>query len=141
MIRWTAVAGLLFGMAILAQATEARAQVAVTTYYTPATPVVTYVPDRVGLFGLRTVYRPQVNYVAPAPTVVAAAPVAATTSYYAPATTTYYAPAPTTTYYAPSTVAPVTTYYAPAPTVVAPAPTVVGRPVVVAPYFDFVPGY
>ena len=98
---------------------EASAQypAGVTAYY-PAQPVVSYVPVRQGLFGLRRGYAPVLSYAAPAPV----------TTYYAPTTTrsapvtTYYAPAttravPVTTYYAPATTGaiPVTTYYAPAP--------------------------
>jgi hypothetical protein len=107
-----------------AQPAQAQIPVAVTAYY-PAAPVVTYLPERRGLFGQRLVYRPVVSYAAPAVAVPAvAAPV---TTYYAPAApvTTYYAPAPpVTTYYAPP---PVTTYYAPSP------PVTVYRPVVVWP--------
>ena len=114
-----------------------NAQVPIATTFVPAAPVVGFVPERRGLFGLRTVYRPVVGFPAAAPVTVArpvivsrpvtvARPVIVTqpvTTYYAPAapTTTYYAPAaPTTTYYAPA--APTTTYYAPAaPTYYAPA--------------------
>ena len=130
------------------------AQTAVVTTYYPAQPVVSYVPEARGLFGLRTAYRPVVSYAVPAVTSVAApAPVVAaapTTTYYAPApaapVTTYYAPTPApaavTTYYAPAAAAPVTTYrvappvpavVAPAPvtTYYAPAPVVTYRPVIV----------
>lgn len=134
---------IVFGF-FFAGGVTAEAQMAVTTYYPPQ-PVVTYLPERRGLFGQRLVYRPAVSYTAPAAVTVPVAPVCAT-PVIAP-TTTYFAPAapvapavvsvPTTTYYAPA--APVTTYYAPAaPVVVAPAPVVaapvvVHRPVVVWP--------
>ena len=84
---------------------EASAQypAGVSAYY-PAQPVVSFVPVRQGLFGLRRGYAPVLSYAAPVPV----------TTYYAPATTVA---APVTTYYAPATTvaAPVTTYYAPAP--------------------------
>jgi len=94
------------GVATLAAAHEARAQVVYQTYYAPA-PVTTY-------------YAPTTTYYAPATTAYYAAPV---TSYYAPAVTTaYYAPAPVTTYYAPTTA-----YYAPATTVAVGYPVYYGR--------------
>lgn len=119
--------------------TSDRANAQVVTLAPAATPVVTYVPERRGLFGLRTVYRPTVSYMPTvsavqtvnyAPTTAYYAP--ATTAYYAPApaTTAYYAPAPTTTYYAPT--ASTTAYYAPTTTYYAPAP-VASVPVVSAP--------
>ena len=97
----------------------------VVTTYQPAVPVVTYVPERRGLFGLRTAYRPTVSYAVPVASaqVVTVAPAAPVVSYYAPAPATpvvsYYAPAPTVTVspapvvttYAP--VVPNVTYYAP----------------------------
>ena len=79
---------------------SSAAPVAVTSYYAPAPPVMTY-------------HAPVTTYYAPA---------AVTTTYYAPAApvTTYYAPAaPVTTYYAPAAPASVTTYY-PGVTVAAP---------------------
>ncbi|MFI4874965.1 MAG: hypothetical protein ACIALR_06495 [Blastopirellula sp. JB062] len=108
---------------VASYAGAANAQVA---YYSApaviaAPPVVGYVPERRGLFGLRTSYRPVYGAYAP----VAAVPV---TSYYAPApvttnylpatpsvvTTNYYSPLPTTTYYGgTATTTPTTTYYAP----------------------------
>jgi hypothetical protein len=135
------------------QSAQAQVPMAVTAYY-PPTPVVTYLPERRGLFGQRLVYRPAVAYTAPVAVMVPVAPacatsvVAPTTTYYAPATvtapvTTYYAPAPvtapTTTYFSPAAPAPVavptTTFYAPAaPVFVAPvavAPVTVYCPVVI----------
>jgi hypothetical protein len=113
------VVAMTSGLVFILMADDSKAQCAapVTAYY-PAQPVVSYVPERVGLFGLRTAYRPVVSYAAPvvaAPVTSYYAPAAPVTTYYAPAApvTTYYAPAaPVTTYYAPA--APVTTYYAPA---------------------------
>jgi hypothetical protein len=101
---------------LFAIAQPAQAQVAVTAYY-PAAPVVTYLPERRGLFGQRLVYRPVVTHAAPV--AVAPAPV---TTYYAPAVRAcYYAPAPVTTYYAPAVpVAPVTVYRPVIPAVVYP---------------------
>jgi hypothetical protein len=129
-----------FGLAVLASGlvfflltdgAKAQRPTVVTTYYPPQ-PVVTYLPERRGLFGQRIVYRPALSYAAPVvstvpappPVVVAPAPV-----------TTYYAPsAAVTTYYAPP--APVTTYYAPAaPVVVAPAPVTVRYPPPVVTYY------
>jgi hypothetical protein len=117
------LAAVVCGLVFVLSADESKAQgpPVVTTYY-PAQPVVSYVPERRGLFGLRVGYRPVVTYATPAvPTVAVPAPV-----------TTYYAPSPTvTTYYAPpapvvTAPAPVTTYYAPpAPVVTAPAPVTV----------------
>lgn len=100
----------------LAVAQPAQAQVSVATYY-PAAPVVTYLPERRGLFGQRLVYRPVVTHAAPV--VVAPAPV---TTYYAPAVrATYYAPAPVRTYYAPAVpVAPVTVYRPVVPAIIYP---------------------
>lgn len=122
--------GLLFFL--MADSAKAQRPTAVTTYYPPQ-PVVSYFPERRGLFGQRVVYRPALTYAtpvvatvpAPPPVVVAPAPV-----------TTYYAPsAAVTTYRVPSV--PVTTVYAPsAPVVVAPAPvTVRYRPAPVVTYY------
>ncbi len=121
--------GLVFFLA--ADSAQAQRPIAVTAYYPPQ-PVVSYFPERRGLFGQRVVYRPALSYAAPVvsavpappPVVVAPAPV-----------TTYYAPsAAVTTYRVPSV--PVTTYYAPAPVVVAPAPvTVRYRPAPVVTYY------
>lgn len=94
--------------------------------YVPAQPVVTYSPERRGLFGQRVVYRPQIQYAVPTisvPTVsIMSAPI---TTYYAPATTVWPTGTPVTTGYAPlaapTTIvpsvryAPTTTYYAPHP--------------------------
>jgi len=102
---------------------QAQVPVPVTTYYAPApvAPVITYFPERRGLFGLQTVYRPVVTYAAPAPAaVVAPAPV--TRAYYA-------APAPVTAYRVPARVVlprpPVAVYYAPAPVITQYAPVIV----------------
>lgn len=82
----------------------------------PAQPVYgyAYVPERAGLFGLRTVYRPVVTQAYPAAT-------------YAPVTT--YSPvttfSPVTAYSPITTYAPTTAFYAP--------PVVLARPVVAAP--------
>ena len=117
---------------LLADGAKAQRPTVITTYYPPQ-PVVTYLPERRGLFGQRTVYRPALTYTAPVvsavpappPVVVAPAPV---TTYYAPsaAVTTYYTPpVPVTTYYAP-----------PAPVVVAPVPvTVRYRPAPIVTYY------
>jgi hypothetical protein len=134
LINRVALAVLASGLLFTLTADNAKAQrpTVVTTYYPPQ-PVVTYLPERRGLFGQRIVYRPAVTYAAPVvstvpappPVVVAPAPV-----------TTYYAPsAAVTTYRVPSV--PVTTYYAPpAPVVVAPAPvTVRYRPAPVVTYY------
>ena len=92
------------GVATVAAAHDAKAQVLYSTYYAPA-PVTTY-------------YAPATTaYYAPATTAYYAPTV---TSYYAPDTTAYYAPAPVTSYYAPAPVTayyalPVTAYYGPAP--------------------------
>jgi hypothetical protein len=106
--------GLTFALilcgAFFSTSQRVNAQVLVVANY-PALPVVSYVPRRAGLFGLRTVYRPVVSYAVPRPVA----------TYYAPSvavpTTTYFAPAPVRTYYAPAPTViapPVTTYYAPA---------------------------
>jgi len=102
---------------------QAQGPVAVTTYYAPAVPapVITYFPERRGLFGLQTVYRPVVTYAAPAPPpVVVSSPV--TTAYYA-------APVPVTAYRVPARVVlpppPVAVYYPPAPVVTRYAPVIV----------------
>lgn len=134
LINRVALAVLAGGLVFFLTADSANAQrpTAVTTYYAPQ-PVVTYLPERRGLFGQRVVYRPAVTYTAPVvsavpappPVVVAPAPV-----------TTYYAPsAAVTTYRVPSVR--VTTYYAPpAPVVVAPVPvTVRYRPAPVVTYY------
>ncbi len=102
---------------------QAQSPVAVTAYY-PAplpAPVITYFPERRGLFGLQTVYRPVVTYAAPTPPPVVVA---------APATRVYYAaPAPVTAYRVPARVVlpppPVAVYYPPAPVVTQYAPVIV----------------
>jgi len=82
-----------------------------------AAPVLTYLPERRGVFGQRLVYRPVVGLAPVAPPVVVRRPV---TTYYAPAPVrAYYAPAPAVrAYYRP--LAPprrVISLYAPAPVV------------------------
>ena len=130
---------LVLAGALLVPPRLAQAQTVVSTYY-PAAPVVTYWPERWGLFGLRTAYRPVVSYPVSAAVPVVPAPVR---TYYAPpvAATVHYAPiAPVATrYYAP---APVTTYYAPAVPLVVPAPapvTVRYGPLPVVPYSVVLP--
>ena len=120
---------LIAGWMLIVSAGQAKSQeaTAVTTYF-PAQPVVTYVPQRRGLLGLRVVYRPVISYAVPA--VPAAAAPAPVTSYLLPAgaVTTYYAPvapAPITTYYAPAAPAAVTTYVVPAPVVTYYPPVIV----------------
>lgn len=130
--------------ALLVTATYCGTASAQVAYYSApavvAPPVVGYVPERRGLFGLRTSYRPVYGaYAAP----VVAAPV---TSYYAPITTNY---APITTNYAPITTnyaapaagvvttnylspAPVTTYYG-GTTLAAPTTTYYGGTTLAAP--------
>ena len=124
----------------LSSGDRASAQVTVTTVQSTAPGVIGYVPERVGLFGWRTGYRPIVGnvpvkktvttvqqapayvatpvavqrvpvYVAPAPAPVV---VQRAPVYVAPAPT-YVAPVATTTYLAPvpPTPIPVTTYYTP----------------------------
>lgn len=109
----------------------------------PGPPVVSYVPERVGLFGLRTAYRPVVTpttayapvYGTPA-TVVTQMPVITTPAPTLGRTTTMYAPPAVTTQR-------VTTYYTP----IAPAPTAVpvyqAPPVYIAPTVNsyYVPTY
>lgn len=134
LINCVALAALASGLVLFLAASPAQAQrpTAVTTYYPPQ-PVVTYLPERRGLFGQRIVYRPAVSYTAPA---VATVPVAPPVAVAPAPVTTYYAPsAAVTTYYAPP--ARVTTFYAPvAPAVVAPAPvTVRYRPAPVVTYY------
>jgi hypothetical protein len=145
-------AGLLC-VVLTASSAWAQPPAVVTTYY-PPNPVVTYVPEPAGLFGLRTVYRPIVSY-APSVTSVAPAAPARVTTHYAPPpatapVTTYYtppsAPASVTTHYAPPAPASVTTYYPPASapaavttyypppppaTTVLPAPVTTYHPVIV----------
>jgi hypothetical protein len=132
------LAAVVCGLMFVLSADESKAQgpAVVTTYY-PAQPVVSYIPERRGLFGWRIGYRPVVSYAAPAVSAVAApvttyyAPSPTVTTYYAPPAPIVAAPAPVTTYYAPpapvvAAPAPVTTYYAPpAPVVAAPAPVTV----------------
>jgi hypothetical protein len=101
---------------------EAQVPVALPTWQPAAVPVVTYVPERRGLFGLQTVYRPVVMLAspvvaAPAPVVVASPVIQA--QHFAPA------PAPVTMFRAP---VPVTTFRVPAPVLVAPAPVTVLSP-------------
>ena len=52
----------LAGVWLVSPPQMAQAQMPVVTAYYPAVPAVTYVPERFGLFGLRTVYRPVVSY-------------------------------------------------------------------------------
>ena len=111
------------GLAIFAPGSaHAQVPVAVQTWQPAAVPVVTYLPERRGLFGLQTVYRPVVTFVspvvaAPAPVVVASPVIQA--QQLAPA------PAPVTMFRAP---APVTTFRVPAPVLTAPAPVTVFSP-------------
>jgi hypothetical protein len=117
------------GLTIFAPSSaQAQFPVAVPTWQPAAVPVVTYLPERRGLFGLQTVYRPVVTFAspvvtAPAPVVVASPVIQA--HHLAPA------PAPVTTFYAP---APVTTFRVPAPVLTAPAPVLMApAPVLTAP--------
>lgn len=141
-LKWLAVLPVfcLAGLLIPAPS-EAQAQVpmAFTTVQPAAVPVVTYMPERRGLFGLQTVYRPVVTFAAPAPVVVAS-PVVQT---FQPApvlapVTVHRMPVPVTTFRAPVVVAPapVTTFRPPVVLAPAPAPvTVFSPPVqVVTPY-------
>ncbi|TWU34304.1 hypothetical protein [Novipirellula artificiosorum] len=100
---------------------DAKAQYPSVQAVAPA--VVGYVPERRGLFGWRTTYRPVIAPVSVAAPVVTARPVVvARPAIASPPVTVRYAPmpAPVTSYYAPPSVAaPVRSYYAP-PTVVAP---------------------
>lgn len=122
-------------------AESAKAQTIVTV---PSVPVVNYVPQRAGLFGLRTTYRPVYSYAPAAPvttfyapsTVIAEMPAiqsVPTTTTYMPATpsaTTFYtpyapSPAPVTVYHSPPvSIAPTTSYY---------TPYTVERPVIIWP--------
>jgi hypothetical protein len=91
------------GMATVAAAHEAQAQVVYSTYYAPAPVTSFYAPATTAYYAPATTayYAPPVtSYYAPE-----------TTAYYAAPVTSYYAPVPVTAYYAP----PVTSYYAPAP--------------------------
>ncbi len=128
------VAGFV-GLALFAPSSaQAQVPMAVPTWQPAAVPVVTYLPERRGLFGLQTVYRPVVTLVspmvmAPAPVVVASPVIQ--TQHFVPAH------APITTFRMP---APVTTFRVPAPVVMAPAPvTVLSPPVqVFSPVLPFV---
>jgi hypothetical protein len=130
-LRMIAFAALVTVGVLIVSSEPANAQVPVpvTAYYaTPVAPVVTYLPERRGLFGQRLVYRPVVGYTAPAVAPVAApivAPVAAPAVVPAAPVTTYYAPAPV----------PVTTFRPVAPVVIAPAPVSVYYPPVAVPVF------
>lgn len=139
-LRWLVVLPVLclVGLSVAAP-NEAQAQVpmAFTTFQPAAVPVVTYLPERRGLFGLQTVYRPVVTFAAPAPVFVAS-PVVQT---FRPApvlapVTVHRMPVAVTTFGAPMVFAPapVTTFRA--PVVFAPAPvTVLSPPVqVVTPF-------
>lgn len=133
----------------------------VTTFHAPPAPVVvgqpvvTYMPRRAGLLGLRTVYRPEVGILLPP--MAAPAPVA-TTTFFAPAVPVMSAPTvgvPTTTFMAPAV--PVTTFSVPvtpgtvhpqfsAPVMVSPAPVTTffapAAPSIPTQGFsNFVPGY
>jgi len=134
LINRVGLALLASGVLFVLVADDAKAQrpMAVTAYYPPQS-VVTYLPERRGLFGQRFVYRPVVSYAAPA---VSTVPAPRVVSIAPTPTTTYYAPSiAVTTYYAPPV--PVTTYYPPpAPVIVAPAPvTVRYRPAPVITYY------
>ena len=61
-----------FCLCSLASPQEANAQV---TTFVPGAPVVSYVPQRRGLFGRRIVYRPVVSYPAVPVTTIPVAPV------------------------------------------------------------------
>lgn len=144
----TVICGLVF--VVSADESKAQGPAVVTTYYPPQ-PVVSYIPERRGLFGWRVGYRPIVSYSAPAVSAVAApapvttyyAPAPTVTTRYAPAAPVVVAPAPVTTHYAPAAPvvtapAPVTTRYAPAapaPVTVryAPAPVVTHYPTLIVP--------
>lgn len=113
---------------------KACAQWPVVTTYAPAAPVVGFVPERRGLFGLQTVYRPIVGVPAAVPvaTYVPAAPVVVSRPVMVAQPVIVARPvvvAPPVTVAHPVVVSqPVTTYYAPAApaAVVAPAPASCG---------------
>lgn len=133
----TACAVAIAACATLASSDDACGQVTVTTVQTSAPAVIGYVPERRGLFGLRTAYRPIVGAVPvqktvtvqQAPVAVQRPPVYVPTPVtvqrppvYVPTPAPVYAPAPVyvpapvvpvTTYLAPVTPVPVTTYYTP----------------------------
>ena len=113
------------GLALFAPS-QAYAQVpmAVPMLQPAGVPVVTYMPERRGLFGLQTVYRPVVTmatpmFAAPAPVVVASPVIQAQPVFQAQPV------APVTMFRAP---APVTTFRMPAPVMAAPAPVTVFTP-------------
>ena len=119
-IRWFLVlmAG-CFGAGGLLATSEAQAQVpmSVTTVQPAAVPIVSFVPERRGLFGLQTVYRPVVAFAAPAPAPVVVASPVVQAYYGAPVLP------PVTVHRMP-----VTSFRVATPTVVAPAPVTVFSP-------------
>jgi hypothetical protein len=135
-LKWLAVLPVFCLAGLLVPApSEAQAQVpmAFTTVQPAVVPVVTYMPERRGLFGLQTVYRPVVTFAAPAPVVVAS-PVVQT---FQPApvlapVTVHRMPVPVTAFQSPVVVAPtpapVTTFRAPVVLSPAPAPVTVFSP-------------
>jgi hypothetical protein len=129
------VVATVIGCAILAAAPqEANAQWPVVTTYAPVAPVVGFVPERRGLFGLQTVYRPVVGVPAAVPvaTYAPAAPVVVSRPVMVAPPVTVAHPVvvvPSVTVARPVVVSqPVTTFYAPAApaAVVAPAPAACG---------------
>ena len=128
-IRWVVVL-MLFGFVWLAllgpSQASAQVPIAVPVVQPAGVPVVAYMPERRGLFGLQTVYRPVVTMatpvaVAPAPVVVASPVMQA--QPMAPVTM-YRAPVPVTTYRVPTQV-----FATPAPVTVLSPPVQVFSPV------------
>jgi hypothetical protein len=113
------------GLALLVPSQAcAQMPMAVPMLQPAGVPVVTYMPERRGLFGLQTVYRPVITMAtpvvaAPKPVVVASPVIQAQPMFQAQPV------APVTMFRAP---APVTTFRVPAPVMAAPAPVTVFSP-------------